>query len=46
MVFEDFYMVVEAPKEPPVLWDLWALYSGSRTWTELGAKGTTTFVPC
>ncbi len=46
-VFENLYMVAEAPKEPPLLGNLWAIYSGSHsTWTKLGAKWTTTYVCC
>ena len=45
-VGEDLYMFAGAPKDGPMLGDLWALHTGSANWRELDADGRTPHVRC
>ena len=45
-VGDRLYMFAGAPKEGPMLGDLWALDTGSHAWTELDAGGRTPHVRC
>ena len=45
-VDDRLYMFAGAPKEGPMLGDLWALDTGSHAWTELDAEGRTPHVRC
>ena len=45
-VGDKLYLFAGAPKEGPMLGDLWALDTASSAWTELDAKGKTPHVRC
>ena len=43
---DKLYLFAGAPKEGPMLGDLWALDTASKAWTELDAEGKTPHVRC